>query len=129
MASDEAGNITAIKIPETNNTIFLRNSVWSIQHRDKADSRKPLLVSDHLIFKSTQGFYLKLDEYGVLKADSNQLSDKSYWHVCKAKIPFVPNWARVKPFLTSAYLTPSLNEARIVSASEEQQLTKRSRDP
>lgn len=127
MASDEAGNITAIKIPESSNSLFLRNSVWSIQHRDKPDSRKPLLVSDHLLFKSTQGFYLRLDEQGSLRADSNQLSDKSSWHVCKAKIPFVPNWARVKPFLTSAYLTPSLNETRLLATGDEQQLTKRGR--
>ena len=127
MAADEAGNIAAIKIPDSNNSAFLRNAVWSIQHRDKPDSRKPLLVSDSLLFKSTQGFYLRLEEHGALRADSNQPTDKSLWHVCKAKIPFVPNWARVKPFLTSAYLTPSLNEARLAVPGDEQQLNKRGR--
>lgn len=101
------------KIPESNNAGYLRYSTWSLQPKDNPTSKKPILATDTILLKSSLGNFVRLEEYGNLKADSSTITDKSYWNFCKARIPFVPNWARVKPYISAAYLTPSLNEPRL----------------
>lgn len=45
-------------------------------------------------------------------ADSSIPSDRCQWHFCKARVPFIPNWARIKPYVSASYLTPSLNTVK-----------------
>lgn len=58
------------------------------------------------------GNYLRLEDGDALRADSSIPSDRCCWHFCDARVPFVPNWARIKPFTSTSYATPSLTPVK-----------------
>jgi hypothetical protein len=96
-------------------------------------SRKSVLVTDTIILKSryisfkiSLGNFLRIEDNDGLRADSSIPSDRCFWHLCKAKVPFIPNWARINPYLSSSYLTPSLNPNRMLEENSEK---KKTRDP
>lgn len=104
--------MNAIKIPD-NSGAFIRLCVWSVQIKDSSDGGRCINACDNLLFKSSLGFYMKLDADNCgVKCDSNHMNDRIVWNVCRSDIPFIPNWCKTRPHISAAYLTPSMDRQR-----------------
>lgn len=107
---DEEGNLRGTEInAQTKYANPLLKCTWAILHRDNASIKKVVQVTDPILLKSSTGHFLRVEDQGVLRADSNTYNERSVWHLCRSNVPFIPIWARVRPFVSSSHLVPLMN--------------------
>jgi hypothetical protein len=71
MAVTEEGDIKGFKLPEKSSSAnYMSNCVWTIHQKDNPSSKKPVLVTDFIIFKSS--YFLVTKKPGQFPEDGGR---------------------------------------------------------
>lgn len=93
----------ALKTDETQKNL-MKFRKWQILNIKTVASKKIVVTTDEVLFKSNFGHFLKVDKSNVL-ANNNLIADDTAFSVKRAEVFNLPNWSILRPYQSNLFFT------------------------